>query len=210
MFFTNSKLLYHLAIPVVPSYELVTYGRHGILYDKAEGEPMLELLLRTENWPSWTTALAALHKEILACKLSGATSLKSILQQHIEYADLDNDAKSRLLAILKALPDGDGLCRSLLERNGCQPQSLVPLVDGNSRGQTVRIKPRTSRRKGICTCLSGCPGSVTGQIYLSPFIIQMGETEQRLAQLGIVLGGVPPAVANYLPAKQAGNIVEVE
>lgn len=35
----------------------------------------------------------------------------------------------------------------------------------------------------------------------------MGAVEQRLEKLGIVLGEVPPAAANYVPAKQAGSLV---
>jgi len=35
----------------------------------------------------------------------------------------------------------------------------------------------------------------------------MGAVEQRLEELGIVLGEVPPAAANYVPAKQVGSLV---
>ncbi|WP_044481111.1 RidA family protein [Paenibacillus antibioticophila] len=35
----------------------------------------------------------------------------------------------------------------------------------------------------------------------------MSMVEERLAAAGIVLGEVPPAVANYVPAKQTGNLV---
>ncbi|GIO42105.1 RidA family protein [Paenibacillus apis] len=35
----------------------------------------------------------------------------------------------------------------------------------------------------------------------------MSMVEERLAAAGIVLGEVPPAVANYVPAKQTGSLV---
>ncbi|HZG76941.1 MAG TPA: RidA family protein [Paenibacillus sp.] len=35
----------------------------------------------------------------------------------------------------------------------------------------------------------------------------MGNAENKLKELGITLEAVPPAVANYVPAKQVGNVV---
>jgi streptomycin 6-kinase len=110
--FDNSRLLNGLDLPVSRSYELAAHeGRHGILYDKIDGEPLLELLLRTGDVGQGATVLASLHKRILACKLSGAESLKSILKNNIEHAnDLTMACKAKLLAVLDALPDGDRLC----------------------------------------------------------------------------------------------------
>ncbi|MBT2289349.1 phosphotransferase [Paenibacillus albidus] len=109
--YRNSKLLSGLDIPIIQSYELVTYeGRHGIVYDRIEGESMLELLFQTEDLEKYTAVMASLHKELLACKLSSAVSLKSILKNNIEHADLSTRCKSELAERLEALPDGDGLC----------------------------------------------------------------------------------------------------
>ncbi|MDP4095507.1 phosphotransferase [Paenibacillus sp. P96] len=108
----NSRLLNGLNLPTSKSYELVTHeGRHGILYDKIDGQSLLELVLQTGEVERYAVVLAQFHKRILACKLEGAASLKSILKRNIERAnDLTGLCKSQLYAVLEALPDGGRLC----------------------------------------------------------------------------------------------------
>ncbi|ULO09883.1 phosphotransferase [Paenibacillus sp. 19GGS1-52] len=110
--FDNSKLLHGLNIPTVKSYEMVTYeGRNGILYDRIDGMSMLDILLNTEDFEKYANTLARLHKQMLACKLRGAVSLKSILKRNIEYTDhLSMPNKSKLINMLDTLPDGDCFC----------------------------------------------------------------------------------------------------
>ncbi len=120
--YENSKLLNPLDVPIVKSYELVDWnGRHGIVYDKIDGKSMQDILLHPNNveenpTPSallekYATALALLHKKILSCKSPSAVSLKSILKKNIEDTDqLSRQRKSKLIATLNGLPDGDGFC----------------------------------------------------------------------------------------------------
>ncbi|MFM9277051.1 aminoglycoside phosphotransferase family protein [Paenibacillus jiagnxiensis] len=110
--FENSRLLNGLDLPISKSYELVTYEeRHGIIYDKIEGESLLDLVLRTGDVERYATVLALFHKQILSCKLGGAASLKSILKRNIECTkDLTDLCKSQLYTALEELPDGDRLC----------------------------------------------------------------------------------------------------
>jgi uncharacterized protein (TIGR02172 family) len=110
--FENSRLLDSLDLPISKSYELVTYDeRHGIIYDKIEGESLLELVLRTGNVERYATVLALFHKQILSCNLDDAASLKSILKRNIERTkDLTNSCKSQLYAVLETLPNGRQLC----------------------------------------------------------------------------------------------------
>lgn len=110
--FDNSKLLHGLNIPTVKSYEMVTYeGRNGILYDRIDGTSMLDILLHTEDIEKYANTLARLHKQMLACKLSGAVCLKSILKRNIEDTDhLSGPNKSKLINMLDRLPDGDCFC----------------------------------------------------------------------------------------------------
>lgn len=110
--FENSRLLNMPDLPIVKSYELGTYnGRYGIVYDRIDGESMLDLLLRTHDLEKYATALALWHKKILSHKLHPAVSLKSILQRQIEDTDqLSILSKSKLMKILEVLPDGDSFC----------------------------------------------------------------------------------------------------
>lgn len=110
--FDNSKLLHGLNIPTVTSYEMVTYeGRNGILYDRIDGMSMLDILLYTEDFEKYANSLAILHKQMLACKLPGVVSLKSIVERNIEYTDhLSMQNKSKLINMLDSLPDSDCFC----------------------------------------------------------------------------------------------------
>lgn len=110
--FENSKLLNDLNIPIVKSHELVTHdGRHGILYDRVDGESMLDILLRTQDLERYATDLARLHKKLLAHRLPSAAALKAILKRNVEGTEgLSTPRKSKLLAMLDKLPDGDRFC----------------------------------------------------------------------------------------------------
>lgn len=120
--YKNSQLLNILDIPIVKSYEVVTdNGRHGIVYDKIDGKSMLDILLNPDNFENNATALAllekyaitlaSLHKNILSHQLQSAVSLKSILKKNIEHADeLSMQRKSKLIATLDMLPEGDHFC----------------------------------------------------------------------------------------------------
>lgn len=110
--YENSKLLSGLDIPAAKSYELVVQdGRYGIVYDRIDGESMLDLLLRTEDVQRYARDLAVLHQKILAHSLPAASGLTSILKYNIERTDrLSLERKSKLMAVVDTLPDGDGFC----------------------------------------------------------------------------------------------------
>lgn len=120
--YENSKLLNMLDVPIVKSYELVTYnGRHGIVYDRIDGKSMQDILLHIDDFENKATALvllkkyaialASLHKNILSHKLQSAVSVKSILKENIEHTDrLSMQCKSKLITTLDMLPDGDNFC----------------------------------------------------------------------------------------------------
>lgn len=111
--YDNSRLLHGLGLPVANSYEMVQHGeRHGIIYDRVEGDSLLDLLLTDpSSLESGVSALAALHRTMLACRLPEALSLKEILRQYIGRSkDLGDAPKEKLLVMLEELPDGDYFC----------------------------------------------------------------------------------------------------
>ncbi len=111
--YENSRLLHGLGLPVALSYGMVQHGeRHGIIYDRVEGDSLLDLLMADPSMlESGVTALAALHRTMLACRLPEALSLKKILRQYIGRSkDLGEARKEKLLILLEELPDGDYFC----------------------------------------------------------------------------------------------------
>lgn len=108
----NARLLNELDITVAKGYELVTFcGRHGITYDRINGESMLDMLLQTRDAEKYTTVLAKLHQEILSHDLTSACSLRFILKNSIEATDeLDMKSKSKLIETLNVLPEGNTFC----------------------------------------------------------------------------------------------------
>lgn len=111
--YENSRLLHGLGLPVAHSYEMVQQGeRHGIIYDRVEGDSLLDLLMADPSrLESGVTELAALHRTMLACRLPGALSLKEILRQYIGRSkDLGDAHKEKLLILLEELPEGDYFC----------------------------------------------------------------------------------------------------
>lgn len=111
--YENSLLLHGLGLPVAHSYEMVRQGeRNGIIYDRVEGDSLLDLLMADPSrLESGVSALAALHRTMLACRLPEALSLKEILRGFIARSqDLSAAHKEALLVLMEELPDGDQLC----------------------------------------------------------------------------------------------------
>lgn len=111
--YENSRLFHGLELPVAHSYEMVQHGgRHGIIYDRVEGDSLLDLLMADPSrLEPGVSALAALHRTMLACRLPEALSLKEILRGYIGRSkDLGEALKEKLLVLLEELPDGDNFC----------------------------------------------------------------------------------------------------
>ncbi len=111
--YDNARLLHALELPVAHSYDVVRHEeRHGIIYDRVEGDSLLDLLMEDPSrLESGVSALAALHRTMLACRLPGGLSLKEILRGHIiRTRDLSDAHKETLLVLLEELPDGDQFC----------------------------------------------------------------------------------------------------
>lgn len=91
-------------------YELISYGdRWGIVYDKIEGETLLEWLIKSGDLHKCVSLLSGLHKEILQNETREVQNYKYFLKQHIPY-DLSRDKRKEVLARIDRLPDGFTLC----------------------------------------------------------------------------------------------------
>ncbi len=83
----------------------------GILYEKAEGENLLDYLARTVDLKNCARYMAGLHKAILRNKITDAEDYRKFLRYHIENISLScAKIREEALQILDRLPEGDTLC----------------------------------------------------------------------------------------------------
>ncbi len=145
--FQNSRLLESLGLPIAKSHRLVTRcGRHGIIYDKIDGQPMLGLVLTSDSVEGYARDLARLQKKMLSHRLPQAISLKTKLQRSIESArDLRKETKSILTAFLRALQDAECCCHGdfhfgniMVTRDGYFIIDYMNLCSGHQYGDIAR------------------------------------------------------------------------
>ncbi len=110
--FQNALLAERAGLPVPKAHSIVPVGeRTGIIYDKAPGETLLELIFKTGDVETYTLKLAALHKWLLDVSLPSVKSCKKGLRYKIERTErFPLEGKAKLLKLLDSLPDGDSLC----------------------------------------------------------------------------------------------------
>lgn len=93
------------------TYGIITYeNRTGIIYDKVEGESLLDRVLRTGDLRECAVYMANLHKSVLRNKNSNVPSYKDFLMCSVGDASISPDKKKDLISLIDKLPGGDTLC----------------------------------------------------------------------------------------------------
>ena len=110
--FKKAKAVNDLDFPKPKAHGLVFYhGQIGIVYDKVEGESLLDWLMRTGDVKGCSVYMADLHKLILKNNIRTVPSYKEFLKANIIKGLPDNSKKlEELLKILNKLPDDFTLC----------------------------------------------------------------------------------------------------
>lgn len=110
--FFNAKAINGMSFAKPKAYELINYDDQiGIIYDKAEGETLLDWLFRTGDLKGCAEYMAELHKAILQNKVSDVPEYKSFVAFHLLNATADNkEEQGKAFEILDRLRDGDTLC----------------------------------------------------------------------------------------------------
>ncbi len=110
--FNRAKAINDLDFPKPKAYELVLFqDQIGIVYDKVEGESLLDWLMRTGDVKGCAVYMADLHKLILKNNIRTVPSYKEFLKANIIKGLSDNSKKlEELLKILDKLPDDFTLC----------------------------------------------------------------------------------------------------
>jgi uncharacterized protein (TIGR02172 family) len=93
------------------AYEIIAYEESkGIIYDKVEGESLIDWVLKTKDLQECSLQMANLHKAIGQNKISNVPNYKDFLKHHIQNAFLTVDEQKELLQMIDKFPNGNSLC----------------------------------------------------------------------------------------------------
>lgn len=124
--YNNAKQIENNHLSMAKAYELLYYNyRLGIVYDRIEGESLIEWLFRTEDYQGCASYMSALHKTLLAHNVVDIPNYKDLLSEQISnHGNLSTQEKLYALHILEHLPNGNILCHgdfhpgNILLKNG--------------------------------------------------------------------------------------------
>ena len=107
----NARTIGHMNFAKPDAYEIVTHEEStGIIYDKVEGESLLDWVMKTGNLPGCAEYMASLHKAILKNVVSDLPNYKDFLKHHINNANIELGQKQEVIQRIGQLPEGDTLC----------------------------------------------------------------------------------------------------
>jgi uncharacterized protein (TIGR02172 family) len=110
--FNNARAISNMDFIKPKAYEIVFLEEQiGIIYDKIEGESLLDWVMRTGDFQSCAVYMANLHKTILQNSISNVPSYKEFLKYNIINDLSENQKKQKeALNMLDKLQDGTTLC----------------------------------------------------------------------------------------------------
>ncbi|GGA25849.1 phosphotransferase family protein [Paenibacillus physcomitrellae] len=110
--FLNAKAINLMNFAKPKAYEMIYYEEQtGIIYDRVEGETLLDWVLKTGDLQGCAVYMASLHKSIVLNKVNHVPDSKEFLKSNILNASsLNKEEQERVLDILSRLKEGDTLC----------------------------------------------------------------------------------------------------
>lgn len=108
--FKNARAICNMNFTKPKAYEIILYEeRIGIIYDRLEGESLLDWVMKTGDIQECAVYMAELHKKIIQNKISNVPSYKEFLRCNIVNApNLKN--QEEVLDTLDKLQDRNTLC----------------------------------------------------------------------------------------------------
>lgn len=92
-------------------YEIISYeDKKGIVYDRVEGESLLDWVMKTGDVQKCALYMSTLHKAIVKNKISTVPNYKDFLKSNITNASLTIDKQNKMLQRINRLADGNALC----------------------------------------------------------------------------------------------------
>ena len=109
--FHNAMAIREMNFKKPKAYEIISYKeRKGIIYDRIEGESLLEWVMKTGDLQECARCMAKLHKAIIKNKISNAANYKDFLKYHITKTQLTLEKQDEFLQMIDKLPGGNVLC----------------------------------------------------------------------------------------------------
>lgn len=110
--FQNAKAIDGMSFAKPKAHEMICYEeRMGIVYDKVEGESLLDWVLKTGDLQGCAQFMAQLHKTIVRNRVYHVPDYKEFLKSNLLKAASANPMEQdRVLETLERLKDGDTLC----------------------------------------------------------------------------------------------------
>ncbi len=108
--FQNAGLIWNMDFAKPKAYEIIFYEEKiGIIYDRLEGESLLDWVMKAGDIQRCAVYMAKLHKKIIQNSISNVPNYKEFLRCNIVNAQNLNE-KEEVLHMLDKLPDGNTLC----------------------------------------------------------------------------------------------------
>jgi aminoglycoside phosphotransferase (APT) family kinase protein len=108
-----SRIVYESGLPV-PAVEDITEvnGRKGIIFERVEGDSMLDLMLANQNgFLRYAEILAELHTAIHSREVPSIPSLHDTIEGDIRNVKiLSDEERTKALQVLSQMKDGTALC----------------------------------------------------------------------------------------------------
>jgi thiamine kinase-like enzyme len=110
--FQNAMAIRDMNFAKPMAYEMISCeDRIGIIYDRVEGESLLNWVFKTGDTKGCAVFMANLHKTILENSISDVMNYKEFLRLHIpNELPADLDKRQEVLKMIDKLPDGNALC----------------------------------------------------------------------------------------------------
>lgn len=110
--FLNAKAINAMNFAKPKAYEIINCKEQmGIIYDRVEGETLLDWVLKTRDLQGCAEYMARLHKTIVPNRVSNVPDYKQFLKSNIlNVPSVSLVEQEKALEILNRLKDGDTLC----------------------------------------------------------------------------------------------------
>lgn len=189
---------FSLRVPTPEPIELVQLdGRMGIVYERADGVPLLKVIGKQPlAIKRHAGKLAALHHAMHVHQAGGEwPRQKEVLRQHIEAAaGLADSEKEAILHHLERLPDEDRLCHGDFHPDNVMSGKRDWIIDWNNgmRGNPAGDVARTVLLIGIGSMPPGIPRyvellvnkgrNVLKDLYLKAYLQRSGMTHAEMEE----------------------------
>lgn len=110
--FYNAKAISNMDFEKPKAYKIIFFKEQmGIVYDRVEGESLLDWVIKTGDVQGCSVYLAKLHKAILQNRISNVPNYKEFLECNILNApSFSSKKRIEVLRMLNKLQDGNTLC----------------------------------------------------------------------------------------------------